>query len=138
MALIGTAWTHNFGQANRLISLGIYFGDEKAGSNDPDIFREHWGRNYTGIYGRFNWNFTPRQTFYLSSSFQTIEHDAPDPVFGDVRDEDLAQITAGWRWQWQPKWTINVELSHYNNDSNLELYSYERTQLHGGVRFGFY
>lgn len=138
LVLLGTAWTHNFGQANRLISLGIYFGDEKAGSDDPDVFREHWGRDYTGVYGRFNWNFTPRQTFYLSASFQTIEHDAPDPVFGDVRDEDLAQITAGWRWQWQPKWTINVELSHYNNDSNLELYSYERTQLHGGVRFGLY
>jgi tetratricopeptide (TPR) repeat protein len=139
LALVGVAWTHNFGQVNRLIALGIYYGDENADSDDPgDIPSEYWGRDYVGIYGRFAWNMTPRQAFYASASFQTIEHDAPDPSFGEVRDEDLSQITAGWRWQWRPKWTINVELSHYNNDSNLELYSYDRTQLYGGVRFGFY
>lgn len=136
LTLVGTAWTHNFGHANRLITLGIYVGDEDAKGDEP--IAAQWGRDYVGIYGRFAWNVTPRQAYYVSGGFQTIEHDAPDPVFAEVREDDLAEFTVGWRWQWRPKWTINVELSYYDNDSNLELYSYDRTLFYGGVRFGFY
>lgn len=139
LTLVGAAWTRNFGQANRLISLGIYYGDENPGSDQPgEPSSEAWGRDYIGVYARFNWNFTPRQIFYLDAGFQSSDYDAPDTVFGVVREDDFYQLKAGWRWQWRPKWTINVGLSHYNDDSNIEIYTFDRTVLQGGVRFGFY
>ncbi|MDH3671284.1 MAG: tetratricopeptide repeat protein [Gammaproteobacteria bacterium] len=137
LTLIGGSWNHRFEQTNRRVRFGVYLGDEAADNDEPFVFKEHNGRDYFGLYGDFQWNMTPRTAFLVGGNLQSIEHDAQHPVFGQVRDDDFFQLSAEWTWQWRPKWTINIELSYYKNDSNLELFSYDRTQLHGGVRFGF-
>jgi len=92
---------------------------------------------YVGITGGFQWNITPRQLFAVTYNLQDIEHKDSDVVFGEVREENFVQLAVGWDWRWRPKWTINVKLSYDNNDSNIELFSYDRTQIYGGVRFDF-
>lgn len=138
VVLVGTTWTHRFPRANKQVFLGVYLGDEEADDDEPPVFQEHNGRDYFGLYGGFQWNITPKQLFYVNGNLQSIEHDAPQPVFGETRDEDFFQAAVGWNWQWRPKWTINIELSYYDNDSNIELFSYDRTVVHTGVRFDFY
>lgn len=138
LALVGGAWTHRFGRANRQVKIGVYVGDEDADDDEPGVFKKHNGRDYVGVFGDFQWNLAPRHAFFVSGQYQSSEYDAEHPVFGEVRDDDFLQLATGWNWRWRPKWTINIQLNYSDNDSNIELFSYDRTELYAGLRFTFY
>lgn len=135
LALLGVNWTHRFRKTNKQLRLGAYFGNEDAIEDSPAAQAN--GRDYVGILGGFQWSITPRQLLHLDFNLQSIEHKAPQPVFGVEREADFVQFALGWDWRWRPKWTISVELKYDNNDSNLELFTYDRTEIFGGVRFDF-
>jgi tetratricopeptide (TPR) repeat protein len=135
LGLIGTSWAHRLAKANKQVRLGVYYGNEDP--VEDSLAARAVGRTYVGIFGGFQWNITPRQLFFLTYNLQDIEHKDSDVVFGEVRKENFVQLAVGWDWHWRPKWTINIKLSYDNNDSNIELFSYDRTQIYGGVRFDF-
>ncbi len=135
LALAGTAWTHNFARTHQQLTVGVYFGDEQA--VEDGAAAEANGRKYAGVYAAYQWNMTPRQLLYVNGNVQVIEHKEPQPVFNDERDETFSELRLGWSWRWHPKWTINTELKYTKNDSNLDIFSYDRTQVFAGVRFDF-
>ncbi|MDX1487589.1 MAG: porin family protein, partial [Acidiferrobacterales bacterium] len=135
LALIGGTWIHRFARANKEFRLGIYYGDEDNVEDNENA--EAIARTYVGLFGLFQWNPTPRQLFFLNATVQASDYDGEQPVFGEVREDDYYTLTLGWNWRWRPKWTINVELKYENQESNLDIFSYDRTQVFGGVRFDF-
>lgn len=135
LGLLGIAWVYRFARANRQIWLGIYYGDEGA-VEDSDAAKAN-GRDYIGLYGGLQWSVTPRHLFYINASVQDIEHKDPQPIFNEIREDTFYRLAVGWNWRWRPKWSINIEAKYDNNDSNLELFTYDRTQVYTGVRFDF-
>ncbi len=135
LALLGTAWTHRFARTHQQLALGVYAGEEEAVEDDAAALAN--SRDYAGLYAAYQWNITPRQLLYLNGNVQLIEHKEPQPVFDEIRDETFSELRVGWSWRWRPKWTINTELKYTKNDSNLDIFSYDRTQVFAGVRFDF-
>lgn len=133
LGVLGLAWTQRF--SRQQISIGVYYGAEEAVEDTPEA--EANSRSYPGLYGAYQWNITPRHLLYLNGNVQLIEHKEPQPVFDEKRDETFTEVRLGWSWRFRPKWTINTELKYTNNDSNLELFSYDRAQAFAGVRFDF-
>ncbi|MFQ5994247.1 MAG: tetratricopeptide repeat protein [Acidiferrobacterales bacterium] len=130
LALLGLTWTHRFPRANKQFRLGLFYGDEENVESGPGAAAV--ARDYVGLFIGFQWNPRPVQLFFFDVGIQAIEHKAPQPVFGVARDETFVRLRIGWNWQFRPKWTINTELRYDNNDSNLELFTYDRMQIFGG------
>jgi tetratricopeptide (TPR) repeat protein len=135
LALLGTTWIYRFPKANKQFRLGLYFGDEE--NVESGAAADAVARNYLGLFGLFQWNPTPRQLFFLNLTVQDNQYKEPQPVFNETREDTYWAISTGWNWRWKPKWTINIELKYENQDSNLEIFQYDRTQVYGGVRFDF-
>jgi tetratricopeptide (TPR) repeat protein len=135
LALLGTTWIYRFPKANKQFRLGLYFGDEE--NVESGAAADAVARNYLGLFGLFQWNPTPRQLFFLNLTVQDNQYKEPQPVFGETREDTYFALSTGWNWRWKPKWTINIEVKYENQDSNLEIFQYDRTQVYGGVRFDF-
>ena len=135
LALLGTTWIHRFPKANKEFRLGFYFGDEE--NVESGMAAEAVARDYLGLFALFQWNPTPRQLFFINGLVQDNQYKEPQPVFNETREDTYWALSTGWNWRWKPKWTINVELKYENQDSNLEIFQYDRTQIYGGVRFDF-
>jgi tetratricopeptide (TPR) repeat protein len=135
LGVVGASWIHRFARANREFRLGLYYGNED--NVEDSVAAEAIARDYVGLFGLFQWNLTPRQLFFLNATVQASEYEGKQPVFGEVREDDYYTLTVGWNWRFRPKWTINVELKYENQESNLDIFTYDRTQFFGGVRFDF-
>jgi tetratricopeptide (TPR) repeat protein len=135
LGLLGVTWIHRFARANRELRLGLYYGNED--NVEDSAAAEAIARDYVGLFGLFQWNPTPRQLFFLNATVQASDYEGAQPVFGEVREDDYYALTVGWNWRWRPKWTINAEVKYEKQDSNLAIFTYDRTQVFGGVRFDF-
>jgi long-subunit fatty acid transport protein len=51
--------------------------------------------------------------------------------------EDRSQISAGWKWQVQPNWSVHAEASYGLNGANLDPNSPDRSRIFFGTRFDF-
>ena len=56
---------------------------------------------------------------------------------GKIRADDYMQFTLDWNWMVFPQLRFNVGLSHINNDSNITIYTYKRTQQYMSLRYTF-
>ena len=135
LGIAGATWIHRFARANREFRLGLYYGNED--NEEDSVAAKAIARDYVGLFGLFQWNPTPRQLFFVNATLQASDYDGLQPVFGEVREDDYYALTVGWNWRWRPKWTINVEVKYENQESNLDIFTYDRTQVFGGVRFDF-
>ncbi len=134
LALLGGAWTHRVSKPNLTLTLGGYYGDERAERSAGNFN----GRDYYGARFGAQWAMTPTHNLYASLALQKVKHDAPHPSFGQVRKDHLRQLTAGWRWQPARAWGLNTEVTYLDNRSNISLFAFDRTQLQLSARYDFY
>ncbi len=132
--LLGGGWTHRFSSYGALLSLGAYYGNDDARS-DNSAFN---GRDYHALSLDLRWNPFPRHTPYVNIVAQKMNYDALRPEFAQTRDDNLYQATLGWRWQADPAWSFNAETRYSRNHSNIPLFEYDRTLLTLGARYDFY
>ncbi len=135
LGVAGVTWIHRFARANKEFRVGLYVGTED--NVEDGAAAEAIARDYVGLFGLFQWNPTPRQLLFVNATLQASDYEGPQPVFAEVREDDYYALTAGWNWRWRPKWTINLELKYEKQESNLDIFTYDRTQVFGGVRFDF-
>ncbi len=123
--------------------------------------RKRWGRNYHilgTMYGNESAEFSagdhnasetlvwfysyyltisPQHSFHASLYREDGEYDSHDPTFLTTRDDDYIATTVSWNWQFSPQILIKTELGYSDNDSNIDLYSYDRTYAETGLRYIF-
>ena len=90
-------------------------------------FYEAWERGQ--VYTRLN---------YRQYDFKGPEITAP--FTGLIRDEDEWRLIVGFRHELQsvlPGWAVRGDISHTINDSNVQLYDYDRTQVSLGLQRSF-
>jgi tetratricopeptide (TPR) repeat protein len=132
--LAGVAWVHRLAVYDTRITSSIYYGDDDA----QEQVGEHYGREYYGLSLAAQWEPITNHTPYLKLTLQTAQHDEDQPLFGEARDEDLLQFVAGWHWQIQSAWSVNAEVSYLENNANIDLFEYDRTQVIFSTRYDFY
>lgn len=113
------------------ISASLYYADESPQSEGGD----HFGRAYAGLRLTTSWRPLAQHEFQLGLSAQQTEHDAQHPAFGNVREDSYQQASLEWGWRFDPQWRFSVGVSHARNDSNLEIYSYQRAQQYLSLRY---
>ncbi len=104
-----------------------------VGQDDALEARSPYGRDLSGVRATYSWIYSPRARFFLQGGY--LRSDFDGPFFGRSRTDD--QFVAGFSGQIgnfvSPNWTWNPYLLYVENDSDIELFTYDKIEL--GVTF---
>lgn len=118
------------------VQLG--FGSDMA----SDSINDFQGRNYYALSYQAQQALAADQQAYALINYRSNTYSdafADDHIFfaGETREDQLMQIIAGWIYEFMPNTSAKLQLSHSQNQSNLELYDYQRTLLEAGLAISF-
>ena len=94
---------------------------------------EPYERELRGLRATYSWIYNPRFRWYLQGGYLRSEFDGP--FFGEDRSDNqfLAGISAQIANFISPRWSWNPYLLYVSNDSDIELFEYDRFEA--GVLF---
>jgi hypothetical protein len=123
IVLAGAAYTVLMNSAENGLEIGFRLRDQTA--DDPQYGYES-GELYLGGFATYGNN----SNFYLNFNYEQFTFDAPDTVSGIVRDEDEYIYALGYNYDITEGalggWTLNTYISYTKNNSNVDVYSYDR------------
>lgn len=97
--------------------------DDARESNSP------YGRDLSGFRTTYSWIYSPRVRWYLQGGY--LRSDFDGPFFGESRTDN--QFVAGLSAQHaafrNPRWSWRPYLLYVSNDSDIELFEYDRFEL---------
>ncbi len=129
---LGFSWSHALrNRSNTVLFIGAYTGDEDAESNlAPQIARDFVGLR-TGLEASLGQN-----RWFLNLNFIGSEYNATDPIFLTTREDDYLDIRTGIRIR-LGNWIVSPAVQFIDNDSNIALHSFDRTQLFTSAKINF-
>ncbi|MFT6114339.1 MAG: hypothetical protein ACJA10_001280 [Oleispira sp.] len=132
---LGIQRNNNQGLVQNLqFSLGSNIAKERK--ND---FR---GSDYYSLGYQAQQQLAEKQKLYVLASVRNNNYAsdfADDDIFfaGELRKDNIKQITAGWVYNLMPTTAVKLQINHSKNQSNLELYDYQRTLIEAGLTLAF-
>ena len=116
-----------------LHNVSVYYGDEDAqrdaGSNNAQKFY--------GVAFSEQIQFRPGHIPYIRISFHKSENKSVAPVFNIDRVDDTFSTSLGLIWQFNRNINITSDVTFTENDSNIDLYAYDRVKYQTGLRYQF-
>lgn len=82
-------------------------------------------------------SFSPILHLNATVSYEQRDNDANDPFFLSKRRDDQYDALVSLRYIPVPRWSIRPQFSYTNNNSNIELNSFERKVISVNVRKDF-
>ncbi len=132
--IIGAGWGHAFaGDKSPVIFLSAYGGKEATDDSNFDFL----SNTIYGVRAGGQMVLNYKWVAYASTSYEHRRYDDDDPAFLIRRDDDQYDFTVGMKYLPIPKWTIKPQLSYLRNDSNNELFDFDRTVLSVNFRRDF-
>lgn len=119
------------------VSGGVHVGQELA-DTDSDAARAVAERDFAGVSAGFRVGLAARLRLKTQAELQRSEYAAEHGIFLETREEDYGAASAALEWRPGIHWTVRAELRYSENDSNVDLYDYERTLGELGVRYDFF
>ena len=125
----------NLGKASGrfLHNLSVYYGNENA-QRDAG---ENNAQKFYGIAFSEQFQFKPGHIPYFRISFHKSENKDTAPVFNVDREDDTFSTSLGWIWQFARNINITTDVTYTDNDSNIDLYAYDRVKYQTGLRYQF-
>lgn len=111
---------------------GPTFSTEKA---DEEAGKEY-GRDLYGLRTGLSYAITDRQRFDVNLNYLNTKHHKDSGMVFNFKTRSDDQLSAGIKYSYRhPKdWLFDLGLQHSNHSSNINLYTYHRTQVSAGVR----
>ncbi|HEY0268523.1 MAG TPA: surface lipoprotein assembly modifier [Methyloradius sp.] len=133
--IVGAGWGHAFsGDKAPVIFLSAYGGKEDADSSSFDYLSTDtiWGLR---AGGQLAWNY--KTVAFATTSYERRSYDGADPSFLVERADRQFDISLGLRYTPFPGLTIKPQISYLQNDSNIDLFAYDRTVVSVNLRKDF-
>jgi len=74
----------------------------------------------------------------VSASYMDSEYSGEDVIFVVTREDKLLDIKVQLDWRWNVKWRVRFETGYKEQDSNIEIYTFDRAHAQLGVRYEYY
>ena len=133
-SIIGINAGHAFqGDFKPIVFASIYGGQEDA----LDSSRDFLDQDVFGLRAGGQLSFSPILHLNATVSYEQRDNDANDPFFLTKRQDDQYDVLVGLRYFPAPSWTIRPQFSYTSNDSNIDLFGYERKSISVNVRKDF-
>jgi outer membrane protein len=123
--LAGAGWLHSFDDAGRRYAFaGLFGGRDRATDHREDGDKAIVGARVAG-----QWTLSERGEVFAYTSAASGRYDQLNPNFLVVRRDLQYDAGIGVNWRLAPGWSLRPQLSYTRNDSNIELYGYNRYDL---------
>ena len=122
----GVIYTYRFDDKFKL-HAGPVAGIENAKEDE-------YSRTTYGLRTGADYLFNDNQSLNFNLNYLAANHKSEDTAFLKKRIDNQLDIAVKFSHRHQKTWLFDLELSHSNHDSSLNLYSYRGTQLSAGVR----
>jgi tetratricopeptide (TPR) repeat protein len=114
-------------------SVSAYVGDESAVKS----LGENNAQQFYGVAFSEQFQFRPEHIPYFRISLHRSENQAPDPIFNIEREDDTFSTSLGWVWRANRNINVTTDVTYTNNESNLDLFAYDRVKYQTGLRYQF-
>lgn len=137
--LIGGGLTHSLQSDLRpTVSARVFFGAEEADDGDSIQAQADAERDIVGVQAGLRMWLNPEWTFRGSAEARLSEYEEPGLFFSEARDEEYYRLDLAFDWRPDARWRIGPHLRYSSNQSNNDLYEYDRTEFQIRARYDFY
>lgn len=113
------------------IFAGPIMGKETA---DKDA-GEHNAKDFYGLRTGLGYTTTERQRIDINLSYLNAKHKQGQFIFDHkIREDHQVGMGVKYSYRYPKDWLFDLGVKHSYHDSNIDLYSYHRTQVSAGVR----
>ena len=132
--IIGAAMAYAFaGDTAPVVFTSLYGGEEKEdAANVP-----HLGHKPVGVRVGGQWRLASGTHLFASASAEQRRYGGIDPLFLVERKDTQFDLSIGVNYVVAPKWSLRPQLSYTDNDSNVAIYTFQRTVAQLGLRRDF-
>lgn len=123
------AWLVNWQPA---LNFGVFYGDEHSRRDRPDLVRSLVGANVELAVSP-----SPRWALSASVGYTRSEYDAAVPLLAVTREDDYWSAGARAVYYFGTGWSARLEYTYARNESNLELFSFDRHAVTAKARLEF-
>lgn len=118
------------------VALKAFYGEERAALDTQDA-RARTERELYGIGTDLRLQLDTRWVLRGGVDYRRSEYAAVDADFGAARTDDYYHADLALEWRPGLNWRLQQRLSHAVNDSNLDLYNYDRSIAELRLRYQF-
>jgi hypothetical protein len=131
--LVGGGWLRSFDDGGRSYGFaGVFGGRDRATDH-----REDGDKAILGMRVAAQWSITGDSEWFAFASAASGRYDQTNPNFLVQRRDLQYDAGMGLNWRFAAGWTLRPQLAYTRNDSNIELYDYNRYDLSITLRRDF-
>jgi hypothetical protein len=133
LALAGAGWLRSFDAGGRnSVYAGIFGGQERGADSRPE-----GDRNIGGLQIAARWGTGERTDVFAYASALSGRYDRPGTGLVLQRRDLQYDAGIGLNWRFAANWSMRPQFTFTRNDSNIELYDYNRYDLSVTLRRDF-
>jgi hypothetical protein len=137
----GVGWLQPLSSDGRSIFFATLYGGNEKEREDPPA-SPLFGQSVPDrdLYGlKLGTELAASSDCSVDVTLQAIQSDynEQDPMFLRKREDDYYSLAVGANWYFHPQWSLRGEVSYADNDSNIDIYSYDRTAVGVTLRFDY-
>jgi len=131
---IGAGWQHALADGKSTLVGSLYYGTEQDVTNIVTLATPNGGRidgamHFTGLRVGGKTDVTDAVSLFANATAQSGNYSRTNPFFLMQRTDQLANVALGADWRWGKYWTLRPQLAYTRNNSNIVIYSYNRTDV---------
>ena len=133
-SVAGASWLHVMPDGKSTAFGSLFYGqeDDVTGTR-PDGAKRFYGIRVGGQASMMN----EKMDFFANAGWNYGTYSRQNAFFLVNRRDALYDATAGLNWHWDKLWTVRPQLTLTHNQSNISIYSYDRTDISVTVRRDF-
>lgn len=136
--IAGASWLHNFsGSGKPLLYSGLLIGRDHA--FNPQANGSNMGRSYQGLILFGQYTLLTTVDLYSNLDYQWRNDSSPYARSSLVAygKDQLSDVAVGANWHFLSNWSARGQLLYTHNNSNIALYTFDRTETSVVVRRDF-
>ena len=140
--VVGAGWQHVLAGGKSMLSGAFYYGTEQDISTiitpaTPNGGRIDGAMRFNGLRVGGQTDAFEKMTLFANAGAQVGDYSRVNTYFLNQRADKLYQFTLGSNWHVYKYWTVRPQLDYARNDSNIVIYSYNRTDVSLTLRRDF-
>jgi hypothetical protein len=119
--VFGTGFLHILKDGRTALFGSINLGNERAAYDRADGDKTGYGMRFggqTSIYEAID--------AYANVGYQTGRYNKENVAFLETRNDKQVDVTLGGNWHFDKFWTMRPQISYTKNNSNIQIYSFDR------------
>lgn len=129
-------------QQSNFLYPAFWSASLQLGRDDPELSSATTAAQTERDFGRVVLSqrvpLSDRLALTATVSYQENKYAGEDILFVVTREDELMDITLQLDWRWDIHWRLRLETGYKQQNSNIDIYQYDRTHAQLGVRYEYY